>query len=128
MALSPRLIVIAVIAVVVIAVVAAVVIVKMQSPPRLDLTGTWVAHQGPTTVNLTLTGTGADLSGQFVAQNAPMPISGTLTAHVAGTKANVTLNALGGLHTGTCQVSNTKITCVGTGSDTSTLTLTFTRP
>jgi hypothetical protein len=126
--LTPRVVAIAVVAVAIVAAIVVVVVLKLQSAPALDLTGKWVAQQGPATVDLTLSGTSTNLSGTFVAKNAPIPISGTVSAHVNGTKADVTLNALGSLHTGTCTVSNTKLSCIGTGSDTSTLTLTFTRP
>jgi hypothetical protein len=120
-------ILLAALAIVVVAAIVAIVVVKLQRSPGLDLTGKWVAHQGPTTVDLTLAGTSTDLTGRFVTRNAPFPISGPVSAHVKGTRADVTLNLLGSTHTGTCTVSNTKIVCVGSGSDTSTLTLTFTR-
>jgi hypothetical protein len=126
-ALNPRLVLLLTLAVVVAIAMLLAVVLKLRGGSTLDLTGHWVARQGVTTVDLSLRGSGNDLTGSLRATNAPVPIQGTVALHVTGSKATAEVQALGQALSARCTVSNSEMACTGTG-DNRTLTLTFTRP
>jgi hypothetical protein len=113
--------------VIVVIAIAVAIALKLRANSTPDLSGNWVAHQGVTTVNLTLNGSGDNLTGSLQTVNTPTPIQGTVALHVTGSTAIAQVTALGQTLTAHCTVSSSQITCTGTGGN-QTLTLAFTRP